>query len=63
MGPAPLLARQEVAAFDAFGAPFRFSAGSFTLPAEGPSLAAPADDCAGVCLCTNVPTPFRGGRD
>ena len=34
------LARQEVAAFDSLGAPFWFPADSFTLPAEGPSLAA-----------------------
>ena len=34
------LAQQEIAAFDSLGAPFWFSAGSFTLPGEGPSLAA-----------------------
>ena len=39
-GLSEALARQEIAAFDSLGAPFWFSAGSFTLPAEGPSLAA-----------------------
>ena len=34
------LAQQEVAAFDSLGAPFWFPADSFTLPSEGPSLAA-----------------------
>ena len=38
-GLSTALANQEVAAFDALGAPFWFSAGSFTLPAEAPSLA------------------------
>ena len=39
-GLSEALARQEIAAFDSLGAPFWFSAGSFTLPGEGPSLAA-----------------------
>ena len=39
-GLSEALAQQEIAAFDSLGAPFWFSAGSFTLPAEGPSLAA-----------------------
>ena len=39
-GLSEALAQQEIAAFDSLGAPFWFSAGSFTLPGEGPSLAA-----------------------
>ena len=39
-GLSEALAHQEIAVFDSLGAPFWFSAGSFTLPAEGPSLAA-----------------------
>ena len=39
-GLSEALARQEIAAFDSLGAPFWFPADSFTLPAEGPSLAA-----------------------
>ena len=39
-GLSEALAHQEIAAFDSLGAPFWFSAGSFTLPGEGPSLAA-----------------------
>ena len=60
-GLSEALAWQEIAAFDSLGAPFWFSAGSFTLPGEGPSLAARFQQFLAPAVEPTIPEKWQVG--